>query len=103
MANHTALVVGGTSGIGLATARRLHTLGATVHIVGRNKERLDHVAATDPALTGHRADGGNRDAVTAVIETISQIDWLADVIGSSSFDALVAISLHGLRRHRDDG
>jgi NAD(P)-dependent dehydrogenase (short-subunit alcohol dehydrogenase family) len=30
----TALVVGGTSGIGLATARRLAERGATVHIAG---------------------------------------------------------------------
>jgi NAD(P)-dependent dehydrogenase (short-subunit alcohol dehydrogenase family) len=46
MSGRTALVVGGTSGIGLATARLLRTGGATVHIAGRSKERLDQVAST---------------------------------------------------------
>jgi NAD(P)-dependent dehydrogenase (short-subunit alcohol dehydrogenase family) len=50
MSDRTALVVGGTSGIGLATARRLHALGADVHIAGRSKEQLDGVAAGIAAI-----------------------------------------------------
>ena len=34
-----ALVAGGTSGIGLATARRLNERGYTVYVTGRGKER----------------------------------------------------------------
>src|SRR4029450_4373351 len=99
MNDRTALVVGGTSGIGLATARRLHTLGATVHIVGRGKQRLDDIAATDPApgrhapsagrgrtrpdaiaapdpaMVGPGADGSNRNEIPAVLDTIGRIDW----------------------------
>jgi NAD(P)-dependent dehydrogenase (short-subunit alcohol dehydrogenase family) len=102
VSEHIALVVGGTSGIGLATARRLHTLGATVHIVGRSKERLANVAATDPALTGHRADGGNRDEVTAVIETIGQIDWLVLTLSGSEGPGPIAdLDLDMLRRAFD--
>src|SRR5947207_3143018 len=55
MNDHTALVVGGTSGIGLATARRLLTLGATVQIVGRRKLPVDDLSPPDPELTGHPA------------------------------------------------
>jgi NADP-dependent 3-hydroxy acid dehydrogenase YdfG len=44
----TALVVGGTSGIGLATARHLRSEGATVHVAGRSAERLNDLAATTP-------------------------------------------------------
>lgn len=76
MSDHTALVVGGTSGIGLATARRLRERGATVHVAGRGAERLAGLAATDPEIVGHRADGGDRDAITAVVEKIGTIDWL---------------------------
>ena len=46
-----ALVAGGTSGIGLATARRLQQRGYDVHVTGRGKERLDDVASSDPELT----------------------------------------------------
>lgn len=41
----TALVTGGTSGIGLATAKRLADEGAYVFITGRDRTRLDEAAA----------------------------------------------------------
>lgn len=71
MSGRTALVVGGTSGIGLATARLLRAGGATVHIAGRSKERLDQVAFTDPELIGHQADGGDRDEIAGVAEVVA--------------------------------
>src|SRR5579859_7985520 len=73
MEDRVALVVGGTSGIGLATARRLYTAGATVHIAARGKERLDDVAASDPGLRCHQADGSNRDEIKALAEEIGTI------------------------------
>ena len=39
------LVTGGTSGIGLATARLLHRAGARVAVTGTNPERLENVRA----------------------------------------------------------
>ncbi|MGI8336004.1 SDR family oxidoreductase [Actinomadura scrupuli] len=102
MSNHTALVVGGTSGIGLATARRLQALGTTVHVVGRGKERLDDIATTDPAITGHRADGSNRGEITAVVEAIGRIDWLVITLSGSEGPGPIAdLDLDMLRRAFD--
>jgi NAD(P)-dependent dehydrogenase (short-subunit alcohol dehydrogenase family) len=99
---NTALVVGGTSGIGLATARRLHSLGAAVHVVGRGKQRLDEVAETDPALTGHQADGGNRAEIEAVVEAIGRVDWLIVTLsGSEGPGAIADLDLGMLRRAFD--
>jgi NAD(P)-dependent dehydrogenase (short-subunit alcohol dehydrogenase family) len=102
MSNHSALVVGGTSGIGLATARRFHALGATVHIAGRGKERLDTIATTDPALIGHQADGSDRDAIIAVAATIGTIDWLVITLSGNEGPGLIAeLDLGTLRRAFD--
>jgi NAD(P)-dependent dehydrogenase (short-subunit alcohol dehydrogenase family) len=99
---HTALVVGGTSGIGLATARRLHAGGAEVHIAGRDPARLAEVAETDPALIGHRADGGDRAAMTAVAEAAGRVDWLVVTLsGSEGPGAFAGLDLRMLRRAFD--
>lgn len=56
-----ALVTGGTSGIGLATAQVLVEQGAKVYITGRRQEELDAaVALIGPAAKGIRADASVR-------------------------------------------
>jgi len=100
--DQTALVVGGTSGIGLATARRLSKAGARVHIAARGKERLDQLAATDPALTGHQADGGDGVAIATVAQSIGRIDWLIVTLsGSEGPGGIADLDLAMLRRAFD--
>lgn len=98
----TALIVGGTSGIGLATARRLLGLGAAVHVAGRSKERISAVTATDPRLHGHQADGGSAEQIAALAETIGRIDWLIITLGGSDgVGPLAGLDLETLRRAFD--
>ncbi len=49
---HTAVVVGGTSGIGRGVAVRLARQGAGVTIIGRSSERAAHVLAELQAASG---------------------------------------------------
>lgn len=83
----TALVTGATGGIGGAIAQALHAQGATVGITGRNKERLDFLAAE---LGGERvhcfvADLADSDAAAALVkeaeEAMGQIDILVNNAG----------------------
>lgn len=67
----TALVTGGTSGIGLATARRLADEGAYVFITGRDRARLDEAAAS---IGAHGIQGD--------ISKIDELDTLAQEIGN---------------------
>ncbi|MGH3397059.1 MAG: SDR family oxidoreductase [Streptosporangiaceae bacterium] len=99
MSERTALIVGGTSGIGLATARQLSAAGARVHVAARGKERLDELTVTDPALTGHQADGGDHAQMAAVAEAIGTIDWLVVTVASSEGPRPIAdLDLTMLRR-----
>ena len=58
LAGKRVLVTGATSGIGEAMARSFAELGATVHLLGRNPDKVQHSAgrirAEVPARGGHR-------------------------------------------------
>ena len=79
----TALVTGGTSGIGLATARRLAQEGAQVFLTGRTQQRVDEAAAA----IGFSARGVRSDITRA-----EDLDELADVIrdGGAGLDIVFA-------------
>lgn len=96
MSEHTALVVGGTSGIGLATARLLRRRGATVHVVGRTERPVD------ADLVAHWADGGDRDQIAAVVDKVGRIDWLVVALsGGEGMGPLAELDLTVLRRAFD--
>ncbi|GAA2496809.1 arginine--tRNA ligase [Nocardia seriolae] len=65
-----ALITGGSSGMGLATAHRLLAEGATVIITGRDKQRLDDAVAQ----LGERATAIAGDATAAAdLETLARV------------------------------
>jgi NAD(P)-dependent dehydrogenase (short-subunit alcohol dehydrogenase family) len=66
-----ALVTGGTSGMGLATARRLRAEGAGVIVTGRDKARLDDaVAQLGEGTVGISGDATDLADLDALFETI---------------------------------
>lgn len=55
-----AIVTGGTTGIGLATAKRFAAAGARVFVTGRRQAELDAaIAAIGAKATGIQADSAN--------------------------------------------
>jgi NAD(P)-dependent dehydrogenase (short-subunit alcohol dehydrogenase family) len=81
LANKTALITGGNSGIGLATARLFLEEGARVAITGRDQQKLESVARElGPNVLAVQADATDRAAteraVRAVVERFGKIDVL---------------------------
>ncbi|MHB1801373.1 MAG: SDR family oxidoreductase [Actinomycetes bacterium] len=72
----TTLVIGGSSGIGLATAARLAALGDTVHIAGRNPARLTAAVTEHPGLLAHELDAGDAGSVASLLDELGGIDRL---------------------------
>src|SRR5690348_2451489 len=67
-----ALVTGGTSGIGLASAQALAEAGAHVFLTGRNQDKIDAaVASIGAAATGIRSDVSEPAQLDAVVDAIT--------------------------------
>lgn len=76
-----ALVTGGTTGIGLATAQHLASLGAKVFITGRRQPELDAaVAAIGTQATGIRADAAQPSDLDAVYAQIARQSGRLDIL-----------------------
>lgn len=106
------LVTGGTSGIGLATARLAHELGAQVAVGGRREDRGGQaLAALGPGALFVRADVSVeedvRRMIASVVERFGRIDVLVNGAGAirrvpvleedaSGWDEILAVHLRGV-------
>jgi NAD(P)-dependent dehydrogenase (short-subunit alcohol dehydrogenase family) len=78
------VVLGGSSGIGLATARAAAREGATVVIASSRKSRVDEALATLPTGTeGHVLDLAESDATQAMFARLGSFDHLVFTAGET--------------------
>jgi NAD(P)-dependent dehydrogenase (short-subunit alcohol dehydrogenase family) len=83
LAGQRVVVIGGTSGIGLATARAAASDGASVVIAGRDPGRLEKALSELPdAVTGSNVDATSRDALDSFFSDVGDFDHL--VLAASS-------------------
>jgi NAD(P)-dependent dehydrogenase (short-subunit alcohol dehydrogenase family) len=82
----TALITGGTSGIGFATARKLAQFGIFVLVVGRNAKR------GKKAVDAIRAAGGNADFIASELrgaDSAREVARKALELGNGQVDILI--------------
>jgi len=94
--NKIVLVLGGNSGMGLATAQAFAAEGAKVHLTGRNQQTLDDAVASIPGSTGYQSDIASIEETKAVVDRIEATDGRIDVLyinaGVGGFAPLRAIT-----------
>jgi NAD(P)-dependent dehydrogenase (short-subunit alcohol dehydrogenase family) len=108
-----AVITGGNSGIGLATAKRFVSEGAYVFITGRRQDELDKAVATlGSGVTGVQGDVSNLEDLDRLFATVQAEKGHVDVlfanagIGGMSplgsipedqFDKVFAVNVKGTR------
>jgi short-subunit dehydrogenase len=101
-----SLVTGASSGIGAATAVRLASYGGHVALMGRNRERLDHVAKQCRAAGGQAvalpgdvsAERDCRAVVDAAVAHFGTLDLLINCAGLSMRAYFDGSSLEAMER-----
>ena len=90
-----ALITGGTSGIGAATAKRFQAEGATVIVTGSNPATLDAARTTLRGIEVMASDAGDTHATKALIDAVKakhgRIDVLFVNAGIGRFAPITAV------------
>ena len=101
MNGQTVAVIGGSAGIGLATARQARAAGADVILTGRNPERLERAAAEVGAIRTAACDASDRDAMAGFLAGVGQIDHVMSTAGGPYYAPLAEIDIDAAARSLD--
>lgn len=71
MSENTILITGGTSGIGLGLAQRLHAAGNTVVIAGRREGLLAEITAAHPGMSSIVLDVTNPTSIADCFQSVT--------------------------------
>lgn len=101
--NQKVVVLGGSSGMGLATVRTLAAAGAEVVAVGRDEAKLHKAVTGLSGLAGHMSgeslDCGDRDALNRFFARVGAFDHLVLTLsGGEGAGPFAELDLAALRR-----
>jgi NAD(P)-dependent dehydrogenase (short-subunit alcohol dehydrogenase family) len=99
LASQTLLVLGGSSGIGLATAVAARAAGADVALVGRDAERLARAAATVGARQTAALDVGDVARLEAFVRSLPPVDHVLLTAGGPLYGSLRDLDVDAAERH----
>jgi NAD(P)-dependent dehydrogenase (short-subunit alcohol dehydrogenase family) len=103
LAGQTVAVIGGSSGIGLETARRARTEGADVILVGRNRDRLDRAARELGAERTAALDATDEDALAAFFRGLpAPIDHVMVTGGGPTYSPILEMDSAQVRQALTD-
>jgi NAD(P)-dependent dehydrogenase (short-subunit alcohol dehydrogenase family) len=99
----TVVVIGGSAGIGLETARRARAEGADVIVTGRNPERLEQAARELGARSSAAFDAADPDRLARFFDDLpTPIDHVMVTAGRPYYAPLAEIDFDQARRSFDD-
>lgn len=98
----TVLIVGGTSGIGLAAAVQAKAFGAQVIIMGADAERAGRVAEEHGFAAWRAADVTQPDAIEAALADIPVVDHVAMMAGTYISAKVIGGDVAQMRRIFDE-
>src|SRR5271163_1759594 len=78
--NKIALITGGTSGMGAATAKRFHEEGATVIVTGSNPGSVDAARKAMPFVEAIASDAGDPKAAKALVDWVKGKHGRLDIL-----------------------
>jgi len=98
----TVVVIGGSAGIGLETARRARAEGAQVILAGRNRERLQHAARELGALSTAAFDALDAAALEGFFRDLPAVDHVMVTAGRPIYGRILDMDLAQLRGALDE-
>ena len=98
----TVVVIGGSSGIGLETARRASAEGAKVVLTGRNPERLQQAATELGALSSSAFEASDPVALARFFSDLPTVDHVMVTAGHPHYGRLLDMDLEQARRGLDE-
>jgi NAD(P)-dependent dehydrogenase (short-subunit alcohol dehydrogenase family) len=103
LGGQTVLVIGGTSGIGLETARLARSAGASVILTGRDPQRLQRAGDEIGATNTSAFDATDVASLQRFFQSLTApIDQVMVTAGGSYYSPLGAMDLEQVRRAIDE-